>query len=286
MVKRSWRHFLAILVIVVPGLLYLRISGAIASSSVLLANQAKFAPIFSSVRTGVINAPINNDAHLNTQEVFELRVSQREHWLTSLKIRLTSWYLDTPSRRGYFVDVLHLAQSIFASDHTNVTSDVDSWTPPVVLIRNIGSPEAGYEISPEYNGSRALLAWSASDPDIGTLVFRKVLSAVPNRRASELIGTKHGEQLEDVHYKDAQRTTYGNDLNPEFGVILPKFYEAHRFLLFLLSVIGLIWFSGRFLIYIGRYGPVDMGRCAFSLLLAFVFAAHAVFLLAFVGKGI
>lgn len=93
------------------------------------------------------------------------------------------------------------------------------------------------------------------------------------------VSREHGAQLEGINDENAEAYHYSANFNPKFNIFFPKLYKAHRFLLFIFSLFGSFWFSGYFLIYSGRYGSFHLGKCLLSLLLAFIFTAHAVFLI-------
>lgn len=117
-------------------------------------------------------------------------------------------------------------------------------------------------------------------PNVRPLINLKLRPYAPNRLSGESIGFQHGAKLESVDCKDKYSNSNCRDLNSEPWVILYEFYKAHRFLLALVSFAGVLWFSGQFLIYSGRYGCFHFGKCLTSLLFAFVFAAHTIAVIA------
>jgi hypothetical protein len=99
----------------VTGLLHLGVSGGAKSSRpILLVEQTKPAPIFGSIRTGIINPPKYNEASFNVQEVFNLGISERLHWPSCLKTWITSRNLDRSTFPSYFLNFYDLTHSIRA----------------------------------------------------------------------------------------------------------------------------------------------------------------------------
>lgn len=116
-------------------------------------------------------------------------------------------------------------------------------------------------------------------PYVGTLIDLKLLRSVTNRLTSKAVRSQHGIKLESVDYKNEDADGDCRNFNSKSGIALHEFYKAHRFLLAFASILGNLWCSGQFVIYCGGYGRFRLGKCIFSLLLAFVFAAHTIALI-------